>query len=517
MALAVQHAQLAAKARDPLGLSFLGALQSKAVDGLAWDEKQALAYTREAADLGEPQGWLNLAGYYLSGSAGIAKNIEEARRLANQALAENEFIAYAILGNSYLNPDDPAQHDEQKALEYYRLGAARNDPSCRVNLASAYLGGFYGLPKDEAKARQMFEQLEREGIPLMDWAYMNAEGLGGLPKDEKRALKLIQTAVETGDPAAMQTLGDYNLNGRAGLTADPAEALRWFRLAAERGNLDAEVSLGVMAAAGNGVPKDAAAAFQHYRKAADKGNSVGMQRLGLAYINGEGVKPDYDEGRRWLEKSLSLYPGCQPCKDSLRDLASGYLWGGSGPPKNQVKAREILEKLYQQGTPTSDYAYMLFNGLGGLDQDEIKAKDIWRNLADQGDAQSMTLIGELYSMGKAGLRRNDDKAIEWWEKASALGLLQADVWLGKMASEGRGGPKDLTKAARFYLKAAKGGNVEGMEQYAILCATGQGVARDDEVARRWFKAALAKGSKSAKAFLDQLDQREQNEQRALGQ
>jgi TPR repeat protein len=515
MAQAVQHAQLAAKARDPLGLSFLGALQSKAVGGLAWDEKQALAYVREAAALSEPQGWVNLANYYLSGSAGVAKNIEEARRLANQAVAENEFGAYAILGYSYLDNDEPARRDEQKALDYFRLGAARNDPSCRANLAGAYLVGLYGLPKDEAKARQIYEQLEREGIPLVDWAYMNAEGLAGLPKDEKRALKLLQTAVETGDTAAMKTLGDYYLNGLAGLTADPTEALRWFRLAAERGNASAEVSLGIMATEGKGLPKDAEAAFQHYRKAADKGDSEGMRGVGLAYINGDGVKQDHDEGRRWLEKSLAL--GCQPCKNDLKVLASGYLWGGLGPPKNQVKAREILEKLYQQGMPTSDYAYLLFNGLGGVDQDEVKAKDIWQGLADQGDAQSMTLIGQLYSEGKGGLVRNDGKAIEWWEKASALNWLPADVWLGKMAAEGRGGLKDLTKAARFYLKAAKGGNVDGMEQYAILCATGQGVARDDETARLWLKEALAKGSNNAKTYLDQLDQREQNERRALGQ
>jgi len=57
----------------------------------------------------------------------------------------------------------------------------------------------------------------------------------------------------------------------------------------EKGEAAAQLSLGLMYAKGEGVPKDAAEAVNWYRKAADQGNADGQFGLGWMYAQGEGA------------------------------------------------------------------------------------------------------------------------------------------------------------------------------------------------------------------------------------
>ena len=69
-------------------------------------------------------------------------------------------------------------------------------------------------------------------------------------------------------------------------------------------------------------------------------------------------------------------------------------------------------------------------------------------------------------------------------------------WLmGRMRAAGRGGgAPDAADAARWYRKAAAGGNVPAMLALGELCLAGQGVVQSDGQAGDWFKKAAAKGS-----------------------
>ena len=67
---------------------------------------------------------------------------------------------------------------------------------------------------------------------------------------------------------------------------DYVSAVRWLSLAADQGEVDAQVTLGVMYANGEGVPEDDAEAVRWYRLAADQGLADAQYNLGLRHDRG---------------------------------------------------------------------------------------------------------------------------------------------------------------------------------------------------------------------------------------
>ena len=77
--------------------------------------------------------------------------------------------------------------------------------------------------------------------------------------------------------------------------------------------------------------------------------------------------------------------------------------------------------------------------------------------------------------------------------------------IGGLYEGGLGVPKDYATAAKWYKRAAAGGDNFGMFQLAGLYLRGDGVRQDDATARAWFEKAAAAGSKEAKMALERLD------------
>jgi len=65
------------------------------------------------------------------------------------------------------------------------------------------------------------------------------------------------------------------------------------------GNADAQNSLGVRYARGQGVPQDYAQAVSWYRKAADQVSPKAQNNLGFMYRDGRGVAQDYVAAHKW--------------------------------------------------------------------------------------------------------------------------------------------------------------------------------------------------------------------------
>ena len=75
------------------------------------------------------------------------------------------------------------------------------------------------------------------------------------------------------------------------LGQDPDPITEIHRLA-EQGDVDAQFTLGVMYAIGQGVLQDDAEAVRWYRLAADQGLVTAQHIVGFMYANGEGVAQD---------------------------------------------------------------------------------------------------------------------------------------------------------------------------------------------------------------------------------
>ena len=78
-----------------------------------------------------------------------------------------------------------------------------------------------------------------------------------------------------------------------------ATALREWKPLAEQGYAIAQSNVGVMYAAGDGVPQDYTEAVRWYRAAAEQGYALAQNNLGLMYFKGHGVPQDYAKAHMW--------------------------------------------------------------------------------------------------------------------------------------------------------------------------------------------------------------------------
>ena len=88
-----------------------------------------------------------------------------------------------------------------------------------------------------------------------------------------------KAAAFLGDAEAQYSLGLRYADGE-GVPEDDAEAIKWIRKAAMQEHANAQTKLGRMYATGEGVPEDDAEAVEWYRKAAMQGHADAQNKLG---------------------------------------------------------------------------------------------------------------------------------------------------------------------------------------------------------------------------------------------
>lgn len=119
--------------------------------------------------------------------------------------------------------------------------------------------------------------------------------LGG---DLARAAQWIASAAECGVVDAQLCLGRMHLAGQ-GVARDAALALRWFERAAAQGSAEAWNMMGRCQEQGWGLAADAAAAACSYRRSAEAGHDWGQYNLGNLLFDGRGVPCDQVGALRW--------------------------------------------------------------------------------------------------------------------------------------------------------------------------------------------------------------------------
>lgn len=98
--------------------------------------------------------------------------------------------------------------------------------------------------------------------------------------------------------------------GRQALTLEQSgdfiAAAALYRAAAIDGYAPAQFRLGVLTAAGKGVPRDAYAATRWYLLAAEQYHRRAQVKLGIAYAQGKGVEHDPILARLWIGRAADL-------------------------------------------------------------------------------------------------------------------------------------------------------------------------------------------------------------------
>lgn len=102
----------------------------------------------------------------------------------------------------------------------------------------------------------------------------------------------------------------------------------------------------------------------------------------------------------------------------------------------------------------------------------------------------------LYANGQ-GVEQDYGKAAYWYEKAAKQGNVSAQFNLGVLYDKGQGVEQDYAKAAYWYEKAAEQGDVTAQFVLGTLYYKGQGVEQDYIKATYWFGKSAGQGNAKA--------------------
>ena len=135
-----------------------------------------------------------------------------------------------------------------------------------------------------------------------------------------------------------------------------------------------------------------------------------------------------------------------------------------------------------------------------------KAKDyktafqVWKLLADQGDAESQRGLGYLYKDG-LGVIKDFEKGVKLWTLLADQGYAGAQYSLGNMHSNGDGVTQDYELAVKWFTLAAEQGDVNAQYSLAMAYSKGDGVTQDYELAVKWYTLAAEQGDVYAQSYL----------------
>ena len=299
----------------------------------------------------------------------------------------------------------------------------------------------------------------------------------GVPQDDDRACQWYAKAAAQGHEAGLSVLKQL----------------------AKQGYVAAQYCLGDMYNYGEGVPRNGDIACQWYAKAAAQGHYAGLSilkqlaaqgeaaaqyRLGDMYKEGKGVPRDGDIACQWYAKAAATFKEAAEQGDAEAQFCLGDMYKeGKGVPRDGAGARQWY----------------------------TKAAATFTKAAEQGDAEAQFRLGDMYKKG-IGVPRNGDIACQWYAKAAAqkheasLSVLKilaqqeyvaAQYRLGEMYNYGEGVPRNDELARRWFEQAAARGHADAQYRLGCMYRKGEGVPRDDELARRWLKKAIAQGHADA--------------------
>jgi len=118
-----------------------------------------------------------------------------------------------------------------------------------------------------------------------------------------------------------------------------------------------------------------------------------------------------------------------------------------------------------------------------------KAMEVWRPLADSGNADAQYRIGSMYAEGK-GVQRNDATALTWFQRAAEHGNAAAQYNVGASYAAGAGVAQSDTEAAKWFKRAANQGMPFAELNLGLLYAAGRGVPQDNVEAMTWLQISL---------------------------
>ena len=234
------------------------------------DLAAARRWARVAAEAGDAPGMALLARLLTDEAPRGDRRRREAAAWLRRAAELGNFddrTNYAVR----LHEGDGVRRDDREAVRWYRLAAAHGCPSATANLGRCYRRG-HGVPRSPRTAARWFRRAvevfeNAQGAACLADMYREGE-LG--PPSPARALPWLRRAAAMGDPESLGELGVAYHEGH-GVAKDLVFAAQLYRAGAEAGDPWSTYCLGQCHRDGEGVRRDRRQAARWLRLAVARG------------------------------------------------------------------------------------------------------------------------------------------------------------------------------------------------------------------------------------------------------
>lgn len=460
----------------------------------------------------------------------VVKDVAKGKELLQHALELGDDFAPFRLGLGYQNGEFLDEPDYQKALDFFELALSRDhsqalelaaryhkygyagDPQpektvayyqraidqfdsnySRVELAICLEQGF-GVAQDYLAAETLLQQALNKDYPYaaLRLGYLYEEGVFGEP-DYDQAFEFFKIAADVEIPEAIYQLARCYRYG-IGCAEDGKTAIQLFKKALEFGYLDADVDLALAYEDGyGGLEESLEKAFEHLTKAAQNEIAYAQYKLGGYYAYGFLGTVDWEEGKKWFEKSVAN-------GSPLAALALGdyYLYDLNGE-NNYDEAIKYYTIAEEKGFVSEGIGVCYQFGVG-VENDDQKAFQYYTLAADRGYDAGVFRLGLSYYFGN-GTAQDRIEAFYYLKQVADRGNNDAATYVGLMLLKGDGAEKNAEEAIE-YLKQAAAANFEVAQYELANCyLKGEGVAENEDLALEWYQKAAENGSEEAQKIV----------------
>ena len=331
-------------------------------------------------------------------------------------------------------------------------------------------------------------------------------------------------ATEKEEPKAMYQLAKRYFYGD-GVEQDYVAAQMWYGLAAEGGHSMAKYDLGKMYLYGIGIDKDEKLGKEYFLEAyydftgeLQKATGIDLEHdhfvwedlphtdsyhayleylVGRMRLTGEGVDINYQYAFDWF-RAASLHGHVHS-----EYMLGKMIYDGQGVPQSYADAAEYFAEAAEKGDKYASYAVgrMYYWGIG-VAQDFAKAASFFTKAAEENVPYADYTLAQMAEDGQ-GMEKSvanasllNKKALNEFidqEKQQPDPLTEFRV--AKMFLTGKGTEINSSEAAKWLEKAVGGGNAQAEYELALMYASGEAIAKDEDKAAELFSKALA-------AFID---------------
>lgn len=369
----------------------------------------------------------------------------------------------------------------QASLEETRERAQKGQAVAQLKLGYLYYAG-EGVERDYSGAITWLEKAAKSGFAPAEFLLGEASLKGtGLPPDFAAGVEWLNQAAAQDFADAQFQLGLCYLTGGPGVNQAQTRGLKWLLKAAAQGKVLAQQCVGECYDLGEGISPDASEAVKWYRQAAEQGLASAQDLLAGCYANGRGVEKNWVEAAKYYQ--LAARQGLGLAQANLARCFTK----GQGVAKDPGAAAHWWGKAAEQGFPGARFHLGLCYYRGaGLNLDASEAVKCFEAEAKHKHVGAELFLGLCYWSGK-GVARDPAQAEQWWREAALQGIKPARYEAG----DDTGG--DAAEVEPWWREVAELGNGSLQSCLGEFYHFGQGVARDDQEAIRWYERAAGQG------------------------